>query len=158
MASSPSINVTRDKLFAIFKNHELVRAFELLFREVTVVIPGDNTIILGIAQQARSNSEGLALGAIGPRASVPADHRAGEGLVETPDAAGKTFGLDVGFAAMASRSFGPRPSIPVAQRQVNDGDLVMAMRAFANRPPAPIAQRPPNDAQDILATRVFNRR
>lgn len=158
MASSPSINVTRDKLFAIFKNHELVRAFELLFREVKVVIPGDNTIILGIAQEARSNSEGLALGALGPRSPVPLDHRAGEGLVETPDAAGKTFGLDVGFSAMAARSFGSRASIPAAQRPVNDNDFIMAARAFGNRPSAPIAQRPPNDAQDILAARVFNRR
>lgn len=133
MADQVMISVTRDELYALFKNHKMVRAFENLMRTVTVETSGGNSTVLDIAQEARRNSEGLAVGALGPRAKVPPSVRPGEGLVSQPDAAGQVFGLDVGFAAMAARSFG-------------------------NRPPIPPAQREPNDAQDILAARAFNRR
>ncbi len=151
----PVIKLLRSELVAALgHNPRIIRAFENLMREVTVVLPSDNTLILGIAQEARNNAEGLALGALGPRSPVQQSVRAGEGIQATPDAAGQVFDTDPNYI----RAFAPRPPIPQPERPVDDGALVLAMQSFCQRPPAPIAPRPVDDGDLLLASRAFNRR
>lgn len=134
MADQVVIKVPRDELVAALGNNpRLVRAFENLMREVTVILPGETTLVLEIAQSARSTSEGLGLGVFGPRAPAPKSIRPGAGITSAADAAGQVLSADAGYIAQAARAFGPRA-------------------------PAPQPQKPATDAQDILAARVFNRR
>lgn len=133
MAEQVLINVTREQLYAVFKNHAMVRAFENLMRTVTIETPGGDSTILDIAQEARRNSEGLALGAMGPKRAIPPSIRAGSGITSTPDAAGQTLDVDPGYAAMAGRSFGHRPPVPQSQRDPSDDQYILASRAFNRR-------------------------
>lgn len=151
----PLIKLLRSDLVAALGNNpRVIRAFENLLREVTVVLPGDNTMILGIAQEAQRNAEGLALGALGARQHVPQSIRAGDGIQSTQDAAGQTLAADPNYI----RAFAPRPPATLPDRPVDDGSLMLAAQAFAHRPNAPIAQRPVDDGDLILSSRAFNRR
>lgn len=51
------LKVTRDQLYKIFKDHELVKQFERLFDYMNSLVPGDstNTSITAFTAEARTN-------------------------------------------------------------------------------------------------------
>lgn len=163
MSSIVTRRVTRDKLAAAVKVHELVKLLENLTQDVTETLPG-------ITDDTLSRIDSLALGVFGKRNPIPPSVRTGDFITLTPDAAGYTLGLNLGQLLAAIKAFSPKPSQPGDVRGgdfvtighdaagvvvgLDLGQLVLALTAYLPRPAAP---PPANDAQTILATQVFRK-
>lgn len=146
MADIRSRRITRDKLAKIFKDHELVKAFENLTQDVIVTLPGMNSDALAIAIEAQSRG---ALMRMPEQRGV----RGRNGVLVLQDAGGNIVELDMEFVINAVRAYLPRAPRALVVRPGANVTVTQDAAGFTVAADGTV----PNDMQNILANRIFTR-
>lgn len=119
--------LTRQELASFLGNHRLIKAFETIDEAVANNLPDPGGSVQLTADAALELATAQRLGIFSPRQQL-ISLRAGDGIQVTPDAAGFTVTVDLGFLVSALRAYLPRSTPPVPA--ANDSQAILANKIF----------------------------